>query len=517
MFDAVLPIMARPMTDLSRTVLLAVGDLLGREVALDELLARMVARIAQALKADRGTIYLLDPGRGELVSKGADLPELEEIRLRLGQGVAGWVADTGEVVNVPTTSDDGRFFGGVDQKTGYHTESILAVPMRGQEGQIIGVVQLLNKQGGAFLPTDAEALQALAAQAASALAATTMYSQLARAPDSGQALPLAGNFNGIIGDSEALRQACRITARAAASQATVLVRGDSGTGKELFARAIHVNSERSTGPFVKVDCASLPETLIENELFGHERGAYTGADRRSTGKFDLARSGTLFLDEIGELPLTMQAKLLRVLQDQEFDRVGGGPPVQTDVRIVAATNRDLEAMVNDGRFRGDLYFRIRVVQVELPTLGQRGASDIRRLAQHFARTAAKRHGRPAPQITRSAMLHLERYPWPGNVRELAHCIESAVVIMDGAQIQPEDLALPKRPVLMDSLHGTPPGLDPSRDPQTEAPPPLATLEQVERAHILRALEHCQGNRTQAAQLLGIGRNTLGRKLKAWGL
>lgn len=524
MFDAAFPIMARPMADHSRAVLLAVGDLLGREVALDELLSRMVARIAQALEADRGTIYLVDRGRAELVSRAAHLPELEEIRLSLGQGVAGWVAETGEVVNVPTSRTDARFFGGVDAQTGYRTESILAVPMRDPAGSIIGVVQLLNKRGGAFSTADATALEDLTAQASVALAATTVYPELAARADAQDALPIAGHFNGIVGRSEALRRACRITARAANSEATVLVRGESGTGKELFARAIHVNSPREAGPFVKVDCASLPESLIENELFGHEKGAYTGADGRAVGKFDLARGGTIFLDEIGELPLSMQGKLLRVLQDREFDRVGGSEPVDADVRIVAATNRDLEAMVDEGRFRGDLYFRIRVVELELPPLRVRGPSDIRRLAEHFALSAAKRHGRPTPELTEPALERLSAYPWPGNVRELAHCVESAVVIMEGDRILAEDLPLPDRPVNLGALHGrtrTPsiPFGDtvPNMPLPLRAEPSVRPLEEVEKQHILHVLEQVGGNRTQAAKLLGIGRNTLGRKLKKWGL
>lgn len=517
MFESAFPIIARPMTDLSRAVLLAVGDLLGREVALDELLARMVARIASALDADRGTIYLVDRGRQELVSRAGALPELQEIRLQLGQGVAGWVAESGELVNVPTTRSDARFFGGVDAKTGYRTESILAVPMRDAAGGIIGVVQLLNKNSGTFSAEDAEALVGLAAQASVALAATTAYPEFAQEDPTEDALPLAGNFNGIIGRSEALRQACRLTAKAAASEATVLIRGESGTGKELFARAIHVNSFRSDGPFVKVDCASLPETLIENELFGHERGAYTGADARALGKFDLAKGGTIFLDEIGELPPSMQGKLLRVLQDHEFDRVGGSSPVPADVRVVAATNRDLEGMVNEGTFRGDLYFRIRVVEVELPALRERGPADVRRLALHFAKTAAKRHRRPQPHLSEAALMRLQDYPWPGNVRELAHCVESAVVIMEGSHIRPEDLALPERPVRMSALHRVDRApIAEIAAPESDSKPPQ-TLEAVEQAHIRFVLKQVDGNRTAAAKLLGIGRNTLGRRLKRWGM
>jgi Nif-specific regulatory protein len=498
--------------DATSAMMLAVGALLHREVAIDELLDRMVDHIREQLDADRGTIYLLDRGTGQLVSKAAHLPELEEIRLALGQGVAGWVAQRGDVVNVPTTSSSAHFYQGVDEKTGYRTRSILAAPMRDRSGNILGVVQLLNKRGGAFPEKDAERLLDLAEQAALAVEATTFYQQLDRPPAPELTpLPIAANFNRIVGESDSLRAACRLTSRAANSEATVLVRGESGTGKELFARAIHVNSPRSDEPFVKVDCAALPESLIENELFGHERGAYTGAGERALGKFDAAQGGTIFLDEIGELPPSVQGKLLRVLQDREFLRVGGTKPVKVDVRVVAATNRNLEQLVSKGQFRGDLYFRIKVVELPLPPLRERGRKDVERLARHFLGTAAKKHRRPEPRLTASALDRLQRYPWPGNVRELENCIESAVVIMDGSQLLPEDLPLPDRPL---DLGGTssPVGMTP---PSSRGR--VRTLEEVEREHILRVLDRVDGNQTKAAKLLGIGRNTLGRKLRKFGL
>jgi Nif-specific regulatory protein len=494
--------------DPSSAILLSVGGLLHREIAIDDLLMRVVDRIRHSMHADRGTIYLLDRGKGELVSKAAHLPELEEIRLKLGQGVAGYVASTGKVVNVPTASSEARFFSGVDEQTGYKTTSMLAVPIRDRGGQIIGVVQLLNKKSGAFSREDEPALEALADQAALAIEATTLYEEMLRGDaERTERMPIAGRFNLIVGESEALRAACRLTKKAAASEATVLIRGESGTGKELFARAIHVNSPRCDKPFVKVDCAALPESLIENELFGHERGAYTGADQKAHGKFDAANSGTIFLDEIGELPLAVQGKLLRVLQDREFERVGGTKVEHADVRVVAATNRNLEKMVAEGRFRGDLYYRIKVVEVHLPALRERGPGDITRLAQHFAAAAAKRHGRPMPKLDPTAIERLIAYAWPGNVRELENCIESAVVIMEGDRIRSEDLP----------LRGERPA------PVAEHPPPktnsrrVATLDEVERAHIAAVLSEVEGNRTLAAKLLGIGRNTLARKLAKYGL
>ncbi|MEW5850276.1 MAG: sigma 54-interacting transcriptional regulator [Myxococcota bacterium] len=523
--------MPRPMTlpagERDSAVLLAVSELLGREVALEDLLRTLIDRVRTAMGADRCTLYLMDRGKEELFSKAAHLPELPEIRLKLGQGVAGHVAATGEVVNVPTTSSDKRFFRGVDEKTGYRTESILAAPMADRNGNIIGVVQLLNKLGGGpFTRDDEQALAQLAAQAAMAIEATTLYSQLFRPADEAkESLPLSDRFNRIIGESEPMRQVYRLTTKAAASQATVLIRGESGTGKEMFARAVHVNSPRRDGPFVKVDCAALPASLIENELFGHERGAYTGADQRSTGKFDAAQGGTIFLDELGELPLAVQGKLLRVLQDREFDRVGGSKSVKADVRVVAATNRDLEKLVAEGTFRADLYYRIKVVEIRLPPLRERGGDDVLRLARHFVTMAAKRHGRTVPVISPAAARRLTSYPWPGNVRELENCMESAVVIMDGPEMLPEHLPLPDRVPAVH--HGAAPT---SSRPSPMEPPPLdhaprqaaddddiRTLEEVEREHILKVLAKAGNNRSKAAELLGIGRNTLARKLKDYGI
>jgi Nif-specific regulatory protein len=497
------------MGEQESAILLAVGGVLHREIAIDELLDRLVDYMSDVLDADRGTIYLLDRGKGELFSQAAHLPELDEIRLEIGQGIAGAVAQTGEIVNVPLTSGEDRFYGGVDRQTGYRTKSVLAAPMHDHKRRVLGVVQLLNKREGTFTKGDEETLARLADQAALALEATTMYADLAREPASQlNPLPLEGRFNLIVGESDNLRAACRLTAKAAAAHATVLIRGESGTGKELFARAIHVNSPRAEEAFIKVDCAALPESLIENELFGHEPGAFTGADRLALGKFDTARGGTIFLDEIGELPLAVQGKLLRVLQDREFLRVGGTASVKADVRVVAATNRNLERMIADGRFRSDLYFRIKVIEIGLPPLRERGPKDIVRLAQHFVVSAAKRHGRSVPTFSQEALARLCDYGWPGNVRELSNCVESAVVIMDGSTVGAGDLPLPDRPV--------PVGRASDQAPDSGAGFVLS-LAEVERHHILKVLDHAAGNQTLAAKLLGIGRNTLARKLKRFGL
>jgi Nif-specific regulatory protein len=489
-------------------VLLPLRDLVGHEVDLDAYLQTLVDRIAVTMQADRGTLWLLDPARGELFSRAAHLPEVSQIRVKLGQGVAGHVAQAGEPVRMPDPRHERLFFADIDRMTGYRTVSLLAVPLRDAQGAVYGVLQVLNRRGGGhFTDDDTERLTSIASQVSTALQSTSLYQELKRAKEQPHA-PVGYFFNGIIGESPQLRTIYRLVQKAAPTDATVLLRGESGCGKELFARAVHVNGLRRGRSFVKVDCAALPPTLIENELFGHEKGAFTGADHRMPGKFEAADGGTVFIDEIGELPLPVQGKLLRVLQDREFERVGGTQTVKVDVRIVAATNRDLARMVAEGRFREDLYYRIKVVEVVLPPLRERGGDDIERLARHFIATAAKRHRLETPRLSAAALERLKAYRWPGNVRELENCLESAVVLCEG-QILEEHLPLP-------AAERAAPGVLAQVSSSGEAPA-LLSLAEVERRHILRVLELVKGNRTAAAKALEIGRNTLSRKLKEYGL
>jgi Nif-specific regulatory protein len=484
-------------------VLLAVRNLLAAEIDIDTLLARIVDLIVEAMQADRATLFLLDHERGELFSKTAHLPELDEIRIKIGQGIAGYVAKTGKPVASHEAQRDQRFFEEVDQTTGYTTHSLLAVPVfehgSAATRSVVGVVEALNKRGqDRFDRADRELCEAIAEQVGEALA-------LARLAEAGEP-PV--RFNKIVGASPAMRAVYDVMARAAATDATVLILGESGTGKELTARAIHVNSARAAGSFVKVDCTAIPEGLIEAELFGHEKGAFTGADRLVLGKCELASGGTLFLDEIGEMPLALQAKLLRFVQDRELERVGGREVIAADVRVVAATNRDLDEAVRRGAFRKDLFYRIKVVELTLPPLRERGPADIDQLARHFLQLYARKHGKPARSIDPVASALLRAHAWPGNIRELEHCIESAVVFSSGPVILPVHLSLPHDPAELAEWEEA---------LSHDTMPSGLTLADVERRYIARTLADCQGNRTRAAQLLGIGRNTLNRKLKHYGI
>ena len=303
-----------------------------------------------------------------------------------------------------------------------------------------------------------------------------------------------------------------LVARVAPTDATVLLTGESGTGKELVARRLHARSRRAEGPFVPVNCAALSETLLDSELFGHERGAFTGADRRRQGRFEVADGGTLFLDEVGEMSAALQAKLLRVLQERTFERVGGVQPVSVDVRLVAATHRDLEAMVAAGSFRQDLYYRLAVVPIHLPPLRERGG-DVLVLARHLLRVHAARHrpDRAAPRLTAAAEEALTAHRWPGNVRELSNTVERAVIVCDGDAVTPAELGLGQGGGALEAGAG---GAE--RGARGPAGGSL-NLKELERQAIARALEETGGNRREAAELLGIALRTLHYKLNEYGL
>jgi two-component system response regulator AtoC len=346
---------------------------------------------------------------------------------------------------------------------------------------------------------------------------------------------------GIVGESPAMRQVYATLERAAKGHATILVRGESGTGKELVARAIHAESPRATEPFVKIDCASLPEHLLESELFGYEKGAFTGAVARKPGRAELADKGTLFLDEIGELTLPLQAKLLRLLQDHEFERLGGIKTVKVDVRVVAATHRDLESMIERHQFRLDLFYRLNVVPLWLPPLRAR-REDIEPLARHFCAACAAANGKQGVTLAADAVRALRGQNWPGNVRQLQNFIERLVILSPGPVIREEDVRTEiSRQVRFTTQPGTSVGLRPKAAPPSSGPngvpvaphlapvpaPPLETAASVlpldlevrtaEKRALERALRVAKDNRSLAARLLGVSRSTLYAKLEEHGL
>ena len=312
----------------------------------------------------------------------------------------------------------------------------------------------------------------------------------------------------IIGRSPAMTQLLETVAQVAPSEATVLITGESGTGKELIAGAIHFNSQRKDRPYIKINCAAITETLLESELFGHEKGAFTGADRRKEGRFFQAHGGSLFLDEVSEMSLTMQVKLLRVLQEREFTRVGGEHTVHVDVRVIAATNKNLIDMISKDRFREDLYYRLNVVGMEIPQLRRR-REDIPLLAQHFLETFSAKNRKEIKGFTPRAMDDLIKYDWPGNVRELMNAVERAVVLTRSDFLTEADFPIIQSTVTTDAAIPA--------DAQHLNPEGDISLEEVEKATILKTLDAAGGNKSETARRLGITRKTLHKKLKAYGV
>ena len=374
-----------------------------------------------------------------------------------------------------------------------HSPRLIACVQQASMGLVLraeklGVVDLLS------LPVSREAL-------------TRALDRLrAAAGETGLALPAAdpaaGGQYALVGQSPAMLEVYKLLARVAPSTATVLIQGESGTGKEVIARAIHQNGPRAAGAFVAVNCAAIPENLLESELFGHEKGAFTGAVTRKPGRFELAIGGTLFLDEVADMSLALQAKILRAVQEREIERVGGGETIPVDVRLIAATNRNLRDAIAAQRFREDLYYRLAVVTIELPRLRDRG-DDLLLLTAHFVHQFNERHGKQVRALSDRALDVLRHHEWVGNVRELRNVVERAVIVATDDTLRGEHLP--------DELRGEEAALPGA------APGGLMTLAEAEARHITRVLAHTGGQISAAADLLGIHRNTLTRKIREYGL
>ena len=327
-------------------------------------------------------------------------------------------------------------------------------------------------------------------------------------PPAGDVVPLprVGDRDELIGGSPALLAVFQTVGRVAGSDATVLVTGESGTGKELVARALHAASPRAAGPFVAVNCAAIPEDLLESELFGHERGAFTGAVARKVGRFERAGGGTLFLDEIGDMSLVLQAKILRAIQEREIERLGGEERIRLDVRLVAATHRDLPALIDAGDFREDLYYRLAVVRLHLPPLRER-PGDVRALALHYAGRFAREHARPLSGVAEEALRRLEAHTWPGNVRELRNLMERSVLTARGTVLLPEHVQVDARgPAAPAAFAETLPGYSVEM-----------TMAQVEALHIAQVLDRVGGHFGRAGEVLDMHRNTVSRKAMEYGI
>lgn len=429
---------------------------------------------------------------------------------RISKFLASTVLSEGEAILARNVADD-SVLSARDSQGLIHATSVIAAPVRRDE-HVVGVLHLYSTRVERKLkPNDLEFTLAVADNVALALRNLGRQQELASDLSEMQREIIElrhqlGAECNIVGRSEPLMRVQQEILRVAPSKATVLIRGESGVGKEMVARAIHFGSPRRDGPFVCLNCAALSESLLESELFGHEKGAFTGATDRKIGKFEAADQGTLMLDEIGEMSPTIQAKFLRVLEGHPFERVGGSKAIDVEVRVIAATNRDLEKAVTDGSFRRDLYFRLNVVEIHVPPLRKR-PDDVIELANFFFERFVREMGRRLDGFAPDAIEQMRRYRWPGNVRELKNVVERAVVLARGPRIVADDLTLSNLKTSSESEIA---------DPPTQSFEPIS-LADMEKRHIIATLEATGWNKSRSAQILGIERSTLDRKIKRFEL
>ncbi len=489
------------------SLLFEISQLLDQSLDIKQVLQPVLKAVTDHLGMLRGTITLLNRRTGDIsieAAYGLSEPQRQKGRYRLGEGVTGRVVETGTASIIPRIADDPEFLNrtGARKTKQYQDISFICVPIKiGNE--TIGAFSIDREFAGeSALRDDVRVLSVAASLIAQAVkirqSVMEEREQLLRENTRLQE-ELRAKFQptNIIGKSKAMQNVFDMIAQVSKSEATVLIRGESGTGKELVAHAIHYNSLRETKPFIKVNCAALPETIIESELFGHEKGSFTGAISSRKGRFESANGGTIFLDEIGDLSPATQIKLLRVLQEREFERVGGNETVRTNVRVIAATNRNLEQLMETNTFREDLYYRLNVFPIHIPPLRDR-KSDILLLSDHFIDKYAAQNHRAIRRISTPAIDLLMNYHWPGNVRELENCIERAVLLSVDEVIH---------------SHHLPPTLQSAESTDTRLRGTLdESLNNIERELLLDALKSTKGNMAKAARLLGVTERVMGLRV-----
>jgi Nif-specific regulatory protein len=491
----------------------------GQLAELDELLPTVIRKLNAVLRAESSAIILLDETTGELyfpyvAAPTTDLGQrLAAVRFPSDKGIAGWVLRHGQVQIVPDVAADERWYPEVDGRSGVITRSLLCAPLRSSHGPL-GVIEVCNKIGGEFDGADAALIGLLADSIAVAIENARLYGDARQVAERLQDEVVAlhrevlrhSRFDDIVGSSPDMRRVFELMESAIASPVTVLLRGETGTGKELIARAIHYNGARRERPFVAVNCGALQDTLLESELFGHRKGAFTGALMDRKGLFEVADGGTVFLDEVGDTSPAMQVKLLRVLQEGEITPIGETRPRKVDVRVISATHRDLEEAVAAGAFREDLYYRLSAFPIEVPPLRQR-PEDIPLLAVKILERTSQKFGKPVRGLSRGVVDLLVRHTWPGNVRELQNEIERAVALVPpGEAVKPGHLS----PRLHAAL--------PVTEELLAQPTTLRTArERFEREFIAGVLRQNGGNASRTARVLGISRVMLQTKIKHYGL
>ena len=475
----------------------------GESRETDQLLEQMAATSTRLLNAERATIFLWDKPNQLLIGRPAMGVEGNELKISDTTGVVGNVVQTGEPARVDEdiAGEQAQIDRQVDELLDFQTRSLLCVPIFDRSEKIVGAFELINKRRGNFSDDDQLALTELAAHAGVAINNTQHVEKLAAslrnvADEAAQQVQLIGECN-------QLQKLKSTIARVAETDLAILILGENGTGKEVVAQLIHYLSNRRDNVLVAVNCAAITETLLESELFGHEKGAFTDAHQARQGKFELADAGTLFLDEIGDMSIGGQAKLLRVLEEKVVVRVGGSQPISTDARVVAATNQNLGELVQQKKFREDLFFRLNVVTLELPALRERG-EDILLLAEHFLADFCGKSRRKVPKFSAAAKKALLGHPWPGNVRELRNMMERLAYLLEGDKVEAEDLAFILAPGKSEPTFL----LDQSLTDATR---------EFQRDFIQRHIDRARGNMTDAALRMGLHRSNLYRKMKQLGM
>ncbi len=494
------------------TLLYEISKALNEHLDLKKSLYKVLEILSNSMNMVRGTVTILHPLRNEInieVAHGLPHRAVERVKYKLGEGITGRVIETGKAITIPKISDEPLFLNRTASRK--HTKdqelSFFCVPIK-KGSQIIGSLSVDKPYDASYLLNDGEKLLSVIATMIARHVINLETIRLEKKRLSEENIRLKNelenkyHITNIIGNSNKMREVFQMVSQVSKSNATVLIRGESGTGKELVANSIHYNSLRTKNRFVKVNCAALPSNLIESELFGHEKGSFTGAIHQKIGKFEMANKGTIFLDEIGPVGINVQVKLLRALQEKEFERVGGHKTIKPDVRIIAATNKNLEQAVKDESFRGDLYYRLNVFPIYMPPLRER-KTDILLLADHFLEKYAAENHKDIRRFSTPAIDMLMDYHWPGNVRELENCIERAVLLCEEGVIHSYHLP----PTLQTGM-------------ETDTLPSLSlddAVANLEREILIDALKNTRGNTTLAADLLKTTVRKFAYKAKKYGV
>ena len=479
------------------SLLYEISEALNQHMDMKQSLFKVLSVLSESLNLVRGIIFLINSETGEIrieIAHGISEDTTRRIKYLPGEGIIGKVIQEGEPAVVQRISEEPLFLDKTHSRdiAEGREYSFICVPIK-KDNRIVGAISADRPfEGKKSLEKGEKLLSVVAAMIAHhVINIETIRVEKEQLKTENirlkSELENKYSFTNIIGNSNKMREVLQMISQVSSSSATVLIRGESGTGKELVANSVHYNSDRNKKPFIKINCAAIPENLIESELFGHEKGAFTGASRQKKGKFEMADQGTIFLDEIGNMDPSAQVKLLRVLQEKEFERVGGYKPIKTNVRIVAATNSNLEEMVQQGKFRDDLYFRLNVFPIYIPSLRMR-KTDIILLADHFLEKYKKEHGKNIKRITTPAIDMMMEYHWPGNVRELENCIERAVILCNEGAIH--------------SYH-LPATLQTGTKSKTLPRSLEEAVVHLEKEILMDSLKNTKGNINKAAKLIGI--------------